>query len=252
MKLKILITPIIIILTIVLLIWFVHPQYSNGVNGVKDEYTQLKQYQEKILSIDNMQKKANEISAQIDLVSLKKAILYRFIPEKIGEEKLIDNLNMLASVYHLGVFDIVVKPLKVNNLVQINSRKQTLFPISRKVEVHMKLSGSYSSIKQFFNDLRQLDRYNDVATLKLSKEVNVKSAANAQPDKSTNRVILAEMAIDFDVLKKLQLSDNSFSKTVLPSGKIGTQVISDISQSIKTFPWKLKVSDKGKTNPFLP
>ncbi len=252
MKLKILITPIITILIIILLIWFVHPQYSNGVNGVKDEYAQLKQYREKILSIDNMQKKANEISVQINSVSPEKAILYRFIPEKIREEKIIDNLNMLASTYHLGVFDIVVKPLKINNLAQSITKKQTLFPISQKVEVHMKLSGSYNSIKQFFNDLSQLDRYNDVATLKLSKEVSTKSTTNNQIDQSITKIILAEIIIDFNVLDKLQLSDSSFNKTVLPTGNLGTQVISEISQGIKAFSWRLKVNKKGKANPFLP
>ena len=37
MKIKVILAPLLIVMTVILIIWFVYPAYSNGSDGLKDQ-----------------------------------------------------------------------------------------------------------------------------------------------------------------------------------------------------------------------
>ncbi|HHE45916.1 MAG TPA: hypothetical protein ENL05_01010, partial [Candidatus Moranbacteria bacterium] len=96
MKGKILIVPVIIVIIIALSVWLVYPAYSNGNNGVKEKYNQLRKEQEKLSNAQNKGANIQKLFGKLNSLSGQKDILYKFVPENAKEEEIIDNLNFLA------------------------------------------------------------------------------------------------------------------------------------------------------------
>jgi Tfp pilus assembly protein PilO len=112
MKLKLLLMPSIIALSIILLIWLVYPAYSNDTDGLKERYNQLGLEKEKLSDIENKSLNIAKLSSDLSALSEDREFIEKFLPENIKEEEIIDNLNFLANSSGLSVLDISVEKLK--------------------------------------------------------------------------------------------------------------------------------------------
>lgn len=255
MKVKILIMPLIIVIVVAISIWLVYPAYSNGSNGVRENYIQLKAEQAKLTELRNKSVNAKNLSTQMSTLS-EKDILYTYIPVEIKEEEIINGLVNLSANSGLLLFDSKInQPTKEvvaeNDLgvkMETNSslgNTQSLMPKIKNLKTEIKLVGSYEKIRDFLNSLGKFSRSNDFENLEISR--NASGSQGSDPN-----ILLVSAAVDFNVLKKAKLDSASISNPVFSSPKLETKVIEDIKNQKNTSGFSLNVDQKGKNNIFQP
>jgi Tfp pilus assembly protein PilO len=264
MKVKILMVPLLIAIIVGLLIWLIYPLYSNGTDGVKEKYFQLKKEKQQIANIENKKQNAESLSSQLSSAS-EKEILYNFVPENIKDEEIIDNLNFLASsksglsVLSLSVRQPEAESISENlsasgisadsNVLPIADPGQLLptpMPQPRNVRANLKVIGSYVNIKNFLISLNSLKRYNGLSSLSIG-------AASENKEENSSNLLRAEMEINFNILEKVKFSQGfGINEELFSSDQLNLEIISAIKDKKNTDILKLNVETQGRVNPFLP
>lgn len=258
MKVKILLMPLIIVITVAISIWLVYPAYSNGVNGVKENYTELKSQQKKLTELLGKSENANSLSSQIASLS-EKDVLYTFVPAEIKEEEIVNSLINLASTSGLLLFDEMVNqpareiqvaegavPAPVPALDANGVALPVVMPKVQNLKTEIKLAGSYEKIKDFLVSIGKFNRSNVFQTLEISK-----NSLEGQPNADSN-ILLISAAVDFNVLKNTKLNSSNISSSIFDSPNLETKVISDIKSQKNANNFQLNVEQKGKSNLFQP
>ena len=256
MNVKILLTPLIIIVAITLAIWFVYPAYSNGVDGAKEKLEKLRNEESKFEGIQNKNKRVEKLFAELSSLGSDKDVLYQFIPEKNREEEIIDNLNYLASTSGVSISKFVitqsaananiVKPVNLND----DSGGFTMSsPLPQNIKVSVSLAGSYENIRNFLDKIDKFERYADFSGLQISKNL----ANNAERESASLDILSVTASIDFNFLEKVKLSEfNADDPIFSENSPLNLSAITDIKNKKTMDVLKLDVGQKGKTNPFMP
>lgn len=258
MKVKILMMPLIIGITVAVLIWLVYPAYSNGNNGVKENYSKLKVEQAKLTELKSKSENISTLSVQLSSIP-EKNVLYNFVPEKIKEEEIINDLVNLAANSGLLLFDSMVsQPVKesqaIKEVVPVADESgdgatlslSASMPKMQNVKTEIKLAGNYEKIKDFLNNLEKFSRSNRVEILDINKN-------NSEVESSTNQdVLLVNATINFNVLKEAKLDSSSINSPIFDNSKLEANIISDIKNKKNASVFQLNVDQKGKGNIFQP
>lgn len=255
MKVKILIMPLLIVIVVAISIWLVYPAYSNGTNGVRENYIQLKTEQAKLTELRDKSVNAKNLSTQMSTLP-EKDILYAYIPAEIKEEEIINSLVNLSANSGLLLFDSKInqpaKEIVAENGLNVKmeadsslANTKSLMPKIKNLKTEIKLIGSYEKIRDFLSSLGKFSRSNDFESLEISR--NASGSQGADPS-----ILLVSAAVDFNVLKKAKLDGTSISNPVFSSPKLETKVIEDIKNQKNTSGFSLNVDQKGKGNIFQP
>ena len=252
--------PLAIAIVIILMIWVVYPAYSNGTDGVKEKYEQLKKEKARVAGMEGKTRNAASMAAQLSSYP-EKDVLYKFIPEDIKEEEIIDNLNFIASSSGLGAFDFAVdQPEELSaNLASeslLASQNSALgsedilapavLPEAQKVSTSLRVVGSYENIEKFLGDVGKLARFNSFSKLQIGR-YDVDEEKSGLSD-----VLAADIITDFNFLKKPVLSENSANDPVFSNSQLNTGIVSEIKDAKTGDVLKLNIDQKGKANPFNP
>jgi Tfp pilus assembly protein PilO len=251
MKIKILIIPFTIVLSITALIWFIYPMYSNDLDGAKEKYAELQKEREKFSDIENKIANADKLYAELQALP-QRDILYRYIPEEKKEEEIVDNLNFLASSSGLSIFSMAIKSSKssgsaslVSGDSDVSLAKAGSLPSPSNISANLSLAGNYESIKKFLESVSKLERYKEFVSLKLEKISG--SEKEVAPD-----VLKMTVGINFNFLEKAKLSEADANNAVFLANKPNMKAIIDIENAKNREVLKLDVTAKGKTNLFTP
>ncbi len=250
--------PLIIVITVAVFIWLVYPAYSNGTNGVKENYSKLKVEQTKLTELKNKSENISNLSVQLSSMP-EKNVLYNFVPEKIKEEEIINDLVNLAANSGLLLFDSMVsQPVKESQAIEEvvpvadeSGDSATLpLPVSmpkmQNVKTEIKLAGNYEKIKDFLSNLEKFSRSNGVEILDINKN-------NSEVESSTNQdVLLVNATINFNVLKEAKLDSSSINSPIFDNSKLEANIISEIKNKKNANLFQLNVDQKGKGNIFQP
>lgn len=258
MKVKILIAPLLLIIIVALLVWLVYPEYTNGVDGVKEKRQEYAKAKETFATIS--QKEANLMSLSSSLTDSgnksKKDILYNYLPDGIKEEDIINNLNYIASDLGLSVSDLSVnqpdkKELPVSETVSLsgqpNPPAETLSatPTADKFKVDFSMIGSYDKIKSALAKVYKLERFNKILTLTISHIQNTETGtAELSGDN-----LQAAAVIEFDVLKKSNMAADP-QNPAFDKNAFSWNTIQKITDSKNVNMLELKVDGSGRSNPF--
>ncbi len=241
MKIKILVVPFLLVLTVILCIWLVYPVYSNGNNGLKEKYAQLKKEKNKLKGVQNKSNNVKKLFGEITSSSENLNILYEFIPLNSKEEEIEDNINYLASVAGLSVLKISLN--EINN----NSLKKS--DVGMNVNANVDVSGNYEALKKFIDSLNKLRRYSNIETFSIAK---TKKNVTADTEVDTTETLNARLVINFVFMNKVKLTDNDANDPIFSAQNLNTDVISQIKNEKSTNILQLNIGDQGKTNPFMP
>lgn len=272
MKIKLLLAPSLVVITIILLIWFVYPAYTNpynpsssptpgsvitgtsgGNDGVKEYYAALQEEKRKLSQVDERIAHAKSLSANINANSEKKEALYSFIPDSYKEEELIDMLNYLAGKADLSVINISVTPAKDDTAVSetgmqtAGTTAQTAVDTSTKlkdVEVSFVVMGGYDQVKNVIGKIYGLKRFNKLMGL------SVIPVTNADGNQDGN-ILQVNMTLFFNMLKR-PAANVSAENPVFANVNFDMTSIGNIQASKDGEILKLEAGSTGVTNPFLP
>lgn len=242
MKIKILLVPFLIVAIAVFSIWLVYPLYSNGTNGVKENYAKLKVEQEKLAGIQTMSGNVDKLSAQISSMP-EKETLYSFVPESKKEEEIINDIVKLSSLSGLLFYQEKMEQPQKNTqeVVQKETIASIPIPELQNLKTKIKIAGNYEKIKEFLVNLEKLERNNNLETLEIMKEVTRDVPSD---------VLTIDATLNFAILKKNKLSQSAVTDPVFSSPKLEAGIIEEIKNKKSINNFQLNVDQKGKVNPF--
>lgn len=260
MKLKILMVPVLIVLSIILLIWFVVPAFSDEITktGVIQKRNALAQEEEKMGSLGAKITNVEKLSSQL-ATSDKKGTIYRYIPENKNEEEIVGNLNALAKDNGASVSDLSITDAKeayvepVIDMSYIGADGQTVTPLliapvpkAKEMEVSYSIVGKYENIKTILDKIYRLKRFNRISLLEMTALVNEGGSVSDN--------IKADAVLNFSYLKSKtgQMTPEETVDKIFSSGVFDVSIADKIEGDKSTDISTVDPGQKGKVNPFLP
>lgn len=250
MKVKILLTPLLLILSVAMIIWFVYPAF----NVMLDKRQDLIVLNEKNDELVQKEKVINSLMSTLNESVEEQSTVMKFLPEERNEDEIISNLNSIATREGLSIFQLSVmqpeKDVKVvesDNLVNDSGLKLEVNSSKNKIkdfDVNLSVYGGYENIKNVISNVYKLKRFNKVSELEISKDGPIGGDGNPAN-------LMANFVFSFNYLPKIDLV-TSVDDKVFTEGKFNMGVVSKINEFKSYDFYKLSPSPSGRTNPFLP
>lgn len=256
--------PLTIVIAIGLLILYVYPAYSNGSDGLMDKYNQLKSENAQLVTVKNKVSDLKSLESQLSADSADVATLKQFIPDRIYEEQILDNLNYLASSQGMAVMGITITQPNTgvagdgtavsssanaaDSSAPANSSGAGVAPVSAvtatEFAVKYSVLGTYAQVKDLLQKLNGYGRYNEVASIDIEKSASQNSGTqNPAPG---NNLLQVDLGLNFDYLK----TSISGAGLEISGNKLNTDIVSQIRSSQNVPVLKLNVGQQGKSDPF--
>lgn len=264
MKIKILLAPAMIVITIALCIWVVYPAYMNDIDGVREKHRKLKEQMRLSDNLDNQIGNVSELSASLKANASQNTALFDYIPENKEEEKIIESLNSLAkdsglSVLNISVFDLKGEETGLNNVAPAEPTGAILPGIvpnvpaqplattkitPRKIKVDLAVFGDYGGIKILVEKIQKMNRFNKFSALEVKTLL--------KEDQSVSESLSAKMTLEFNYLKTLTgLTDGDIDNPIFSIGIFNRQTIDEINKRKNIEVKDVLPGQKGTANPFL-
>lgn len=263
MKIKILLAPSLIVLIIVAIIWYVYPAYTNGIDGVKEKNQKLLSQNQLMEKLDSSSNNAAKLVAELETDSPDNALVYGYIPKNKEEERIIENLNVLAKDSALSVLNIsileekkassastqeVVENVPVNPF-SAKSASPVKAPVTPKavpssLKVSLSLVGDYANIKNLLEKVQKLKRFNTVSALEIKTLL--------KEDQSVSESLQADIILEFNYLSELKrLVDGDIDNEVFSAGAFDKTAIDKIRDNRSIEVSTVIPGEKGGNNPFI-
>ena len=243
----------------------VYPAYSNGTDGVKERYDQLKSEEQKLDAIRGKSSNANSISSQLDSMPSSRDILYEFLPTSPKESEIVNNLSKMASESGLLVLSVQInKPdtLSLQTASAVDSSDgsgdgsdsaSSPAPSQNNPKnflAEVQITGNYDQIKDFTRKVDGFARYDIVSKMDIQKPSMILSA-DGKPTTPTD-MLTADVKINFNYLDNLKLSDITVNDSIFSNPQADTSIFDKIKTSRTVLSAQPNVGQKGKGNIFLP
>ncbi len=247
MKLKLLITPIIIILAVVFTAAFILPKALEA----KDSFDKFKKSKQELEKTLEKIEKAKKLGQELKTNTEKQNILLRYIPASKQEEEIINNLNAIAASEGLAVASLspadkaeaaTESALSENGVPGTANAAAQSGKAMEMANAEMDVVGNYDQIKAFLEKVGKMQRVVNILSLEISK---VTTDQNADPNK-----LQASMDLGFGYLEKVNIANAN--NEILDKGKFDMSVIEKIKNNAKTDFSGVEVGQTGKANPFIP
>ncbi|MFZ2226861.1 MAG: hypothetical protein WA064_03340 [Candidatus Moraniibacteriota bacterium] len=252
MKLKLLLAPSIIILSVILLIWMVYPAYTNGTDGAREKYQTLEKQKEMTASLlarlDNVKKLGNAL----DNDASAKNTIFNYIPQNKEDEKVIENLNFLAMKNSLAVLNIslsepadslALTPAPVDTVSsQVATPVKKITP--KKLMANFSVFGSYENMRVLLDNLSKMKRFNKISILEIK--------STRKEDQSLSENLQMNIGLEFDyLLDNYNLTDEDINNDVFVGGVFDKKIVDEIVKSKNVDVNNVLPGEIGTSNPFL-
>lgn len=250
MKLKILLTPLMLIAIMYLAIWVAVPAYS-GPEGVIATGEKLKNSEARLADITLKEENAGNLVASLNDSGEQQRILLQYLPEKKTDEDVIANINAIASgagVFLSGValedesVAVVAEP-EDDIILDENGNEIPMEPVAPKIiaknfKASVALAGDYEKLRQFAADISRLKRFNEIVSMKITKGSGTDGGA-----------LQMDAVIRFNYLDKVG-SIASMGNEVFSKGMFDMGVVDRIKAKTSVDVLKVDTGSTGRSNPF--
>lgn len=268
MKLKILAAPILIVLIVIMAIWVISPAYRD----FRAKKAELGKAQTKLTAIQEKNNRAAQLGQSLATKTDQKRALLRYIPEQQKEEDVIANLNALAGAAGLSVYNISIGSLekKESTAADANAQSNGNFllppvidttdlgdmavapakPETRNFKVTLGVAGSYGKIKDLLGKIAALQRFNSIASLKITKAQAQSGAEGAEADNGISDNLQADISLNFNFIDKSDAIVN-LNNEIFAGVNFDMTVVDNIKSQMTTVVNSLTAGDSGVQNPFV-
>jgi Tfp pilus assembly protein PilO len=259
MKIKLLLPPLLIVMCIAIMVWFVYPAYTNGSDGIKEKRQTLAGEKKKM---SEAQEKSNNVSllmAQLENNKVDRDTILTFVPDNPGEEEIIDNLNFIATNEGLSVINLSIKSAPAASPTEIGTSEAGV-PITdinpvqasivkpKEYNVDFSVVGNYEKIKNVFEKIYKLGRFNAAESLNIEQQ-GTQTGSDKKSVSEDNLVVIAQLK--FNALKKssqtISINNPAFAEK---SFNLETAQAIRNKKSVEVL--KMNIDQAGRSNPFLP
>ncbi len=250
MKVKILLTPLILVISVTLVIWLVVPSFK----GVLERRGELSKINQDIISLNEKEKSMAGLMDALSKSIDEQAVVTKFLPDDQNSEDVIKNLNDIATGESLSIFDLsVMQPKKDVALVETEGvlendpgyklveQEKTK---TKEFDVSLSVFGGYENIKNIISKIYKLKRFNEITSLEIS------TRNTGLGDGNPNN-LLANFVFKFNYLPKIDLVSN-IDEEIFGNSGFDMSIISKI-KNFKDHEFnRTNVDSAGKASPFLP
>ena len=260
MSLKYLFFPIVLVVSTVVFWAYVWPEFvSLRANNVSYRFDQgvLREAYDKKAALETLNSQIRESDSGSTLV-------LNYVPKDRAEEKIIGQINYLAS--NSGVFLNNIEVLKKNEqssstLKAANSTANVASNLKagnsnvlQSTQITIKVGGDYDKLKLFFSGIQHMPLLNSIKSLNIVSKDKAKDKNNSSTpavDEKVQTSIEAELVVDFGYLKQARTDE---SKLASFKAEIDDKTIQDLKEYTSGVIPKINTSDiaTGRSNPFLP
>ncbi|EKD46738.1 MAG: hypothetical protein ACD_67C00088G0001 [uncultured bacterium] len=270
MRLKTLFFPIILVISVSIFIGYIWPEITRlrSANEIKLKMDQ--QLQE----IDVKKGAAESVGKQISSSDSEKTIK-DYLPENKIEERIINDVNFLASGSNVALVDISLESEKtvsdsktaapvgvagiLNPIARADAVANEEQPIdeltagkavgsaTRSTSAMISISGEYDKIRVFLNGLHRLPIFSTVKSLVITKQQTEKSEGESS---SSENILLANVDVDFGYMNVSKVSGQEVAK--FNPENIDNEIVDVLKKytSQKAPSLEIDGGAKGKSNPF--
>jgi Tfp pilus assembly protein PilO len=253
MKVKLLLPPLVIVICIGLMVWFVYPAYTNDVDGIKEKRQQLAEENKKLAEVKEKVANISRLAAQLESEKENRPTIMSFVPDSRKEEEIMDNLNFISGNGGLSVVGLNIKPISKEAVVPNPTPTNPVEAVPEVVKpsdfaAELTVVGSYENIKNMLEKVYRLERFNAVKIATIEKAEVQSEGKNVSTATDSLR---ATISLNFNLLRKqgrvIAITDPAFS---LSSFDMSVAKTIREKKSVEILP--MIIDQAGRVNPFIP
>ena len=244
------------IISIVLFIWFIKPDYSD----MQNKRSELKKNKEILANLMEKEKNIESLAFNLESNTEKEKLVLKYLPQIEKQERFVDTLNFLANDSQLAVASINIEKNSIaraavgisNKAGVTNSDEETIMPPLLSSSVSVSVIGNYENIKNYIQQLYSMEYMSNINYFSISSLPSEKKEGEEEAVAGSGTSLKADIKIDFDYLLSPNLIDN-FNNPIFSSNSFNFSDVDILKERLargKVIP-EIIVDMKGRPNPFL-
>lgn len=246
MRLKIFFFPFSLIVSIILFVWFIGPEFS----AIKNKISELNSEEKSLQEIINKKQNLNNLEASLESNGDREELVLSYLPFTKKEDEIVHTLDYLAIGSGISLLNLTIADVKVDKISASPSISSTGLATPEEVlkekgavkiiGVELSLAGSYEGINDFLEQIYRTRIANNVYFANIYK----------QPESDN---LMANIKINFSYLPQIHLDINEgLSDPIFSQKSFNLAIIDDLNNLINEKIPGIETSSVGKANPFLP
>jgi|WetSurMetagenome_2_1015567.scaffolds.fasta_scaffold296512_2 hypothetical protein len=276
MKLKIIIFPFVLIMTIIMAVNFIYPDYQK----IQTVRTEIEGKEAELANLEAKSQNVKKLASDLESNETNRDFVMRYLPEKKNEEVIVDRSNYLTIDSSVLLVNVDLEEIKAPVVQGPSAEEQALLDRNAqltgqsnvvqsipdppfevdKLGATVELIGTYENIKTYLNRLYRIENWFDINSLEIElvnndNEESQGSEANQEStSQGSNEVknLVVRYNLNFGYFPKVNIKVNQIPQIFTQSNfdfsaaekarEISTSVIPDIDAG----------SYGSRTNPFFP
>lgn len=259
MSLKLLLFPTLIILSVVLIIWYIKPDIETILT--QQEMERVKQSE--LENVEQIGKNIQSLTAFLDQKNDTEKLVKRYYPDKMDQERTLDVINFLAQQSGVVITSLsMIENPRMKDVPQAQEVNADPFASAEgeagatpatstspeSYQAKVRTMGTYSNLRNFFDRLYHTDR------MRVMNELTLEQIDESERSREGQEIIPADfltasVGVDFFYAPTLNagnaLHHELFKKNTLDLGT-ATQLVDLVNSPVGD----LAPASSGKSNPF--
>ncbi len=265
MQLKIIILPSLVILSLVLGIGFIKPDYDI----LSQKRALLAEKQTWVAKIETVKSNISSLSTELDGKSDLEQWSLRYYPETMDQERIIDGFNFMAQqsgliIKSMEMKEILVEKKEVSDvggpLTSIPGKAPAtesmammapvyLAPTPSSYVAQVKAKGSYENLKNFMDRLSRMDRMSSLRLMSIGIDEEDKAANDTGQAVAASDQLVGTFEARFDHIKSPK-QQSALGMPVFEQNSLDTTDLETARSWATSAVPVLNVDQSGRSNPF--
>lgn len=255
MGLKLLIFPASVILSIIIVIWFIYP----GITRVLEQRALQETKQVDLSQVETVEGNIRAMSQSLNARRETEALVKRYYPENMDQERAVDMVNFLAQqsgvvITSLDLRQDAGKPKRVEAPAPIEGEgtsdgatpPETSVDPPKSYHATIALMGPYENIRSFFERLYRTDRLRVMNALTISE---IKTRSQGEEEAIPDNFLAGTVLVDFTYASQKKAT-NVLHHPLFQTATLDYADANKLTDFINSPVSDLATPPVGRTNPF--
>ncbi len=248
MRLKILMMPLAILISLVIVIGFVKPQ----IEVFQEKRVQLDTKKTQAQGMTTLLENINTLTASLEAQSEFERLMGRYLPKDLDQERIVDMFNYLASqsgvlVSDMAMKEVVLKSDASDSDMPLDPSVPVIVSSRPKVKAYVgsiEVKGDYTGIKTFLDKVNHMNRFHKILNFSIA-------TPSSTAEEETPGLLVAKLESQFEYFPAQQY-DSALSLSVFSKKELGGDDWVAFQDWVTNTVPPMTGSDSGRANPFQP
>lgn len=248
MRLKILMMPLAILISLIIVIGFVKPE----IEVFQEKRVQLDTKKSQVEGMATLLEHINTLTASLDSQSTFENLMGRYLPKELDQERIVDMFNYSATQSGVLVSSMAMK--EVASSVAATDADMLLDPSvpaiasSRpKIKAYVgsiEIKGDYAGIKTFLDRVNHMNRFHKILNFSIT-------TPSSTSEEEPSGLLVAKLESQFEYFPA-QRYDSALSLPVFSKKELGGDDWTAFQNWVTNTVPPMAESNSGRANPFQP